>query len=427
MVFASFLLAACVVANSFATNYSAGEYDYTVWAVPFFEGSDKEYDAISFDFNIAKSSEGVHYVMAGFQPKMVGAKEGSTSGGDTAIGYRKRDGVSYFEIIVREMSYDGNESEPTLVYPTDAIQNDEEYVSIDVAHNIAEGQWYNVLVYSWQDDASNTTRLGLWAKTADAKTWDLVSVVDTDVPNWRMSDFAAQLYNYDAVFAEDEHELQLRNINVHRFGGSWSGAKAIAGTMGSQKSSADGKGKHEFALNGDVFSMLSGGVVENQESYDAARGFKEVSFAINNSLAPEVDLRFLQTSAKVKILSEEVKEKMEEINQTTENVRNYEPNVKIRQPSEAEGAVETMSEYVNMVVGLAMPVVVCIVVLASVKKSQNKTTNGGTQYRRSSFAGTRPLLRPQTPPRSMTGTPSGVLGTAPKVEFDKDGRPKPII
>lgn len=147
--------------------------------------------------------------------------------------------------------------------------------------------WYTMLLHTWQDEETGTTFMGQWFRDVKTGEWTLHSYFDTHLINSCLEGgMGLFLENFSGSTQADYRSFKTKNLYAQDFKtGSWLSLDSCRISYGNG-GTANKYGSHEFGATSEYFWGRSGGVVEDQDAYEAA-ATKEGVYRINQPSTPD--------------------------------------------------------------------------------------------------------------------------------------------
>ena len=287
---------------------------YNFYSDPHMHETSGKFDSFMIDFMAEKTPNATYWAMANFSLDVKSEKTQKAFQGIRGVsGYagvqnsdRKVGIISFWEAKYKE-----NGEEKLLhaqrVYPEghSKFAHEGEGTNCIQPFDWASGQWYRMLLHSWDDIETGRTFAGLWFQDVKTGKWHLFSYFNTLLYNScfirNVSQFMENFYGGD-VRTNCNVERNVFFKNMYVFDHEKKDWVSIHTTT---LSYGDGGGKlehqkkfgaHTFGATDEHFWGLTGGKVEDQAAYEEA-SVKHSKHTINQPEKPELgDLKIAKLS-----------------------------------------------------------------------------------------------------------------------------------
>ena len=287
---------------------------YNFYSDPHMHETSGKFDSFMIDFMAEKTPNATYWAMANFSLDVKSEKTQKAFQGIRGVsGYagvqnsdRKVGIISFWEAKYKE-----NGEEKLLhaqrVYPEghSKFAHEGEGTNCIQPFDWASGQWYRMLLHSWDDIETGRTFAGLWFQDVKTGKWHLFSYFNTLLYNScfirNVSQFMENFYGGD-VRTNCNVERNVFFKNMYVFDHEKKDWVSIHTTT---LSYGDGGGKlehqkkfgaHTFGATEEHFWGLTGGKVEDQAAYEEA-SVKHSKYTINQPVKPELgDLKIAKLS-----------------------------------------------------------------------------------------------------------------------------------
>jgi hypothetical protein len=278
---------------------------YNFYSDPHMHETSGKFDSFMIDFMAEKTPNATYWAMANFSLDVKSEKTQKAFQGIRGVsGYagvqnsdRKVGIISFWEAKYKE-----NGEEKLLhaqrVYPEghSKFAHEGEGTNCIQPFDWASGQWYRMLLHSWDDIETGRTFAGLWFQDVKTGKWHLFSYFNTLLYNScfirNVSQFMENFYGGD-VRTNCNVERNVFFKNMYVFDHERKDWVSIHTTT---LSYGDGGGKlehqkkfgaHTFGATDEHFWGLTGGKVEDQAAYEEA-SVKHSKHTINQPEKPEL-------------------------------------------------------------------------------------------------------------------------------------------
>ena len=278
---------------------------YNFYADPHFSETSGKFDSFLIDFMAEKTPNATYWAMANFSLDVKSEKTQKAFEGIKGVhGYcgvqnsdRKVGIISFWE-----SKYKKNGEDMLLhaqrIYPEghSKFAFEGEGTNCIQPYEWVSGQWYRMLLHSWDDIETGTTFAGLWFQDIKSGKWQLFSYFNTLLYNScfirNFSQFMENFYGGDPkTNCNVERNVFFKNMYVHDHERKdWVSIHTATlsygdggGTMEHQKKF----GGHTFGATEEHFWGITGGKVENQAAYEEA-AVKRSKHTINQPEKPEL-------------------------------------------------------------------------------------------------------------------------------------------
>jgi len=148
-----------------------------------------------------------------------------------------------------------------------------------------QNNWYRMVIHTWNDNDTKTTFVGQWLYDIEKDEWTLISYFDTKLKN---SYITGSLGQFQENFNSDNaNEYRAFNIkNIYAKSNTTNDWISLNKARMSYDTGYENIGTHEFGVIDNTFFGKSGGIVENQEEYDA-NSENNIMYTINQNNIPE--------------------------------------------------------------------------------------------------------------------------------------------
>ena len=287
---------------------------YNFYSDPHMHETSGKFDSFMIDFMAEKTPNATYWAMANFSLDVKSEKTQKAFQGIRGVsGYagvqnsdRKVGIISFWEAKYKE-----NGEEKLLhaqrVYPEghSKFAHEGEGTNCIQPFDWASGQWYRMLLHSWNDIETGRTFAGLWFQDVKTGKWHLFSYFNTLLYNScfirNVSQFMENFYGGD-VRTNCNVERNVFFKNMYVFDHEKKDWVSIHTTT---LSYGDGGGKlehqkkfgaHTFGATEEHFWGLTGGKVEDQAAYEEA-SVKRSKHTINQPEKPDLgDLKIAKLS-----------------------------------------------------------------------------------------------------------------------------------
>lgn len=301
---ALFLLLLCVALPGLAEQelkYMA----YNFYSDPHMHETSGRFDSFMIDFMAEKTPNATYWAMANFSLDVKSEKTQKAFQGIRGVsGYAgvqncdRRVGIISFW----EAKYKENGEEKLLhaqrIYPEghSKFAHEGEGTNCIQPYEWVSGQWYRMLLHSWDDIETGTTFAGLWFQDVKTGKWQLFSYFNTLLYNScfirNVSQFMENFYGGDVeTNCNAERNVCFKNMYVHDYlKKDWVSIHTTTlsyGDGGGKLEHQKKFGAHTFGATDEHFWGLTGGKVEDQAAYEEA-SVKHSKHTINQPEKPEL-------------------------------------------------------------------------------------------------------------------------------------------
>ncbi|MBR6462744.1 DUF3472 domain-containing protein [bacterium] len=278
---------------------------YNFYSDPHMHETSGRFDSFLIDFMAEKTPNATYWAMANFSLDVKSAKTQKAFEGIRGVnGYagvqnsdRKVGIISFWEAKYKKNGEDAL-LHAQRIYPEGHTKfaHEGEGTNCIEPYDWVSGQWYRMLLHSWDDIETGTTFAGLWFQDIKSGKWQLFSYFNTLLYNScfirNFSQFMENFYGGDPkTNCNVERNVFFKNMYVHDHERKdWVSIHTATlsygdggGTMEHQKKF----GGHTFGATEEHFWGITGGKVENQAAYEEA-AVKRSKHTINQPEKPEL-------------------------------------------------------------------------------------------------------------------------------------------
>ena len=295
-----FVLALSMLSLAALPGYADGELRYMAYnfySSPDLSQTSKKFDSFMIDFKSDVTPQVTYWSLANFSMDLRSKKTAKAYRGISGFGAYA--GLQYTSNRMGILSFwdakytkDGEQKILTAsrVYPKgeSTFGGEGEGTNCIMYYGWKTGQWYRMLLHSWEDSETGTTFAGAWFLDVTTGVWKLFAYFDTHLYEsfftGPMSQFMENFSGGDInTNCNVERTCNLKNMYVFDHDKqewiSLPTATLSYGDGGPQTEDQKKFGAHSFGAEEDYFWGSTGGKVEDQEAYERA-AIKQATYTI---------------------------------------------------------------------------------------------------------------------------------------------------
>jgi hypothetical protein len=270
---------------------------YNIYSDPDLSGTSRVFESFTIDFRATKTLIHTYWALCNFGLYFSEeTKEAypEIAGGGAYAGLQLRDDGTKAIMAFWEMTVGAEKKimRANRVYPKGDESNfggEGEGTNCIRTYEWKRGNWYRMVLRAWEDVETGKTFVGQWVCDLETGKWDLISYFNTHLYNSALRG-GMSLFQENYIGGVNQYETREFNVKnmyvLDREDGLWKSLDTTRLSAGNGGAANKG-GAYAFGATEDFFWGTGGGIVADQEAYDAG-SVKNAVFSIKQPKTPEI-------------------------------------------------------------------------------------------------------------------------------------------